>query len=144
VPTIRLDETIRATRERVFDAVADVPSQRAFNPLMKSAHVVTPGPVGVGTRVAVDVDGVGAIELVVVLYERPSHIAFESETPLAAIRHDFFVDATDAGTLLRQMVVFTPHGLARLASPGMGIVMRRRLRAVTRGLRDSIEQVPPA
>src|ERR1022692_4414314 len=64
---------IAAPAEAVFDYVTDVRREQEWNPQLREAEKLTPGPVGVGTRYRVRFGrGVGAATIENTAFDRPA------------------------------------------------------------------------
>ena len=64
---------IGAPAEAVFDYVTDVRREQEWNPQLREAEKLTPGPVGVGTRYRVRFGrGVGAAIIENTAFDRPA------------------------------------------------------------------------
>jgi hypothetical protein len=128
----------------VFDAVADQRNEPRYNPALLETHLLTEGPIGVGTRFrAVHATGGGSMEMTVELTEfnRPWRIASVTTASWVEIRGGVTFDPAAGGaTLMRWSWDVRPKGCAILMTPLAGVIGRRQERACWEGLKRYLEQ----
>lgn len=116
------------TREDVFDFLADPRNEPSYNRLIVSAHKVTPGPIGPGTRFTQQTRTLGrvsdvAIELVD--HQRPEHLSWHiTSSGMDVHGEEQFVDRGDE-TEVHWVWHFTTRGALRLLGPVVGLAGSR-------------------
>lgn len=128
--------------EAVFDVVADQRNEPAYNPNMTAATKVTPGPIGVGTRLTANVMSRGTPRPVTIEYtsfERPHRIASSAVMDGATVNGHIQCDPTPTGTRFSWDWTVTVTGPARIAGPLIGLVGRRRERTIWTALKLYLE-----
>jgi uncharacterized membrane protein len=141
---VQVSGKIRVERpvDVVFDVVADQRNEPAYNPALLSVDVLTPGPVGVGTRFrAVHASRGGSTEMTVELtdVDRPRRIASVTTTSWAEIRGAVTFDPEGDATLMRWSWDVRPKGFARVMTPLIGVMGRREERACWEELKRYLE-----
>jgi uncharacterized protein YndB with AHSA1/START domain len=123
---IQVDKNVRLEQlpEDVFDFLADVRHEPAWNPDVLAVRLTSRGPVGAGTTFDEDVRGSGHVTVQVIDYDRPHHITFAVDGPRLSmtVRYDLAPDAN--GTLVHTSARLQPHGAARLLAPVIVPAMR--------------------
>jgi carbon monoxide dehydrogenase subunit G len=111
--------------EEAFDFIADLRNEPQFNPDASDIVKVTGGPVGLGTVYTENVKPLGAFEVTIDRYERPSLLGFDAKNARADIRVRFHFTPEGDGTRLRAEIEMQPKGALRLAEPLLRPMMRR-------------------
>ena len=132
--------------ETVFDAVADERTEPRYNPGVRDVELLTPEPLGVGTRFraqAVTAGRTAPMTIACTGYDRPHR--FDSTTRMAAMDIDYTLtfeavgDTDRSGTRLRWLFDLHPHGVLRPLRPLLAGLGRRRERRNWTALRDYLE-----
>ncbi len=115
---------IEATPEAVFDYCTDVHREPEWNPKLLEVEKLTEGPIGLGTRFRIRLDGVGWSTTENIAFHRPSYWAATSASRKLDVRIEFEVTPTGRGARLSVRTLLLPHGVLRLAQP----ILRRYMR----------------
>jgi hypothetical protein len=126
----------------VFDFVADERNEPRYNPRMVRAEMLTPEPVGLGSRFRADMrtrprpvvtttENTG--------YDRPRRLASTTRLATMDIRGALTFDPVPGGTRMRWSWDMVPRGLLKLMSPLMARVGARQERAISTGLKRLLE-----
>jgi hypothetical protein len=83
---------IEAQPEAVFDYCTDVLREPEWNPKLLEVEKLTEGPIGLGTRFKIRLDGVGWSTTENIAFERPKYWAATSASRLLDVRIEFEVD----------------------------------------------------
>jgi uncharacterized protein YndB with AHSA1/START domain len=128
--------------EEVFDFVADERNEPRYNPGMVRAELLTPGPVGLGSRfraemrtrprpVVMTTENTG--------YDRPQRLASTTRLSTMDIEGTLTFDPVPAGTRMRWSWEVRPRGLLKLAAPVVARIGARQERAIWTGLKRVLE-----
>jgi diacylglycerol O-acyltransferase / wax synthase len=115
---------IEATPEAVFDYCTDVLREPEWNPKLLEVEKLTEGPIGLGTRFRIRLDGVGWSTTENIAFHRPSFWAATSASRRLDVHIEFEVTTTGGGARLSVRTLLLPHGVLRLAHP----ILRRYMR----------------
>ena len=114
---------IASPPENVFDMLADLRNDRQWNSRVSRAELVSPEPVGLGSRFAV-VNGGTAYDVTITGYDRPSRLVFEaSGQPDLTIACT--LTPTGEDTELESDFDFRPRGALKVLFPLLAPVIRR-------------------
>jgi hypothetical protein len=130
----------------VFDFVADERNEPRHNPGMLRAELLTPGPVGLGSRfraemrtrprpVVMTTENTG--------YDRPRRLASTTRLSTMDIEGTLTFDPVPAGTRMRWSWEVRPRGLLKLAAPVVARIGARQERAIWTGLKRVLERQQP-
>jgi hypothetical protein len=125
----RLSCRVGRDAEDVFDFLADIRNERAWNPRVVRIEKATDGDVGAGTRFESEYKGLGRLDTEIVDYDRPRRLGFRSEGPRMRIAGTFVVSRAGEGTQVDLTAGFQPQGVFRVLAPLMGLVMRQQNKA---------------
>ena len=138
---------IASPLETVFDVVADQTNEPAYNPAMVRSEMVTPGPVGDGSRFHAVARTAGrevpmTIELVD--YGRPHHLGVLTSVDGTIIDGTLDFAPSPAGTRMTwDWDVRTTGGL-KVLSPLVALMGRRQERRIWTALKHRLEARRPA
>jgi Wax ester synthase-like Acyl-CoA acyltransferase domain/Polyketide cyclase / dehydrase and lipid transport len=119
---------IEAPAEKVFDSVVDVRNEPQWNPQMLHAEMLTPEPIGVGTRFRVTFGRrVGEALIEDIGINRPRSWAAVSRSGALDVLSEGLIDETANGSRLVMRMRLRPHGTWRVLTPALGLFMRRAL-----------------
>ena len=119
---------IAAPAETVFDFVVDVRNEPQWNPQMLHAEMLTPEPIGVGTRFRVMFGrGVGQALIEDIQINRPHLWAAVSWSRALDVLTEAEIEKTADGSRLVMRMRLRPHGALRLLTPALGLFMHRAL-----------------
>jgi hypothetical protein len=134
-----LHAVVRRPAEEVFDFLADIRNEVAWNPRVLGIEKSAPGPIGQGTTFDGRYQGLGALRTELVEYERPRRLAFRSHGPRMRIDGAFVLSPADGGTAIDLEAELAPRGVFALIAPVMGPVIRRQNAAAAVRLRQALE-----
>lgn len=117
---------IAASRERVFDYVAERENEREWNPECKSVEKIGEGPIEVGSRWRAQWKGSPVMEVETTEYDRPNHMTNHSAGALE-VTVTYTCGPVDDGTRLDVAFYAQPHGAMRLMFP----LFERRFRKLS-------------
>jgi hypothetical protein len=140
----RIDGEIVINRpvEEVFDLVADERNEPRYNPRMLSSEMLSPGPVGLGSRFrAVMRSRPRRMTMTTQFtgYQRPRRLALRSHLSAMEIHGSLTFDPVPGGTRMRWSWEVEPHGPLKLMSPLVVRVGARQERAIWTGLKRLLE-----
>ena len=136
---------IAAPVETVFDVVADQTNEPTYNPGMVSSEMVTPGPLGEGSRFRAVARSAGrevpmTIELVE--YGRPHHLGVLTSVDGTIIDGTLDFAPCPGGTRMTWDWDVRSTGRLRYAGPVIGYLGRRQEHRIWVGLKRRLESVP--
>jgi hypothetical protein len=136
---------IERPAELVFDTVADSRNEPAYNPSMAEVELLTPPPIGSGTRFRARM-GRRRTEMLVELTEFQRPRLLGSRTTSALMDTDGAITLTPDGeaTVMRWEWRVRPRGRMRWLGPLLGPVGSRMERGVWTGLKRHLEADAPA
>jgi hypothetical protein len=140
---VRIEGEVLVDRpgEEVFDFVADERNEPLYNPRMRHAEKLTPGPVGPGTRFRAEFASPGrpVATSEITLYERPRRLASSTSMSMMDVRGTLSFEEVPGGTRLRWSWQLEPRGFWKLAGPLIARVGRRQEQATWTGLKRFLE-----
>jgi hypothetical protein len=140
----RIDGEIVINRpvEEVFDLVADERNEPRYNPRMVSSELLSPGPVGLGSRFRA-VMGSWPRRMTMTTqftgYQRPRRLALTTHPSAMEIHGSLTFDPVPGGTRMRWSWEVAPRGLLKLMSPLVVRVGARQERSIWTGLKRLLE-----
>lgn len=140
----RIDGEITINRpvDEVFDFVADERNEPRFNPRMRRVELVSPGPVGRGSRFRAEMATMGRATPMTIEftgYDRPRRLASRTRLSTMDIDGELTFDPLPVGTRMRWSWTLRPHGLLRLAGPLVARTGRRQELQIWTGLKRVLE-----
>lgn len=131
---------IRAPIERVFDTAADSRNEPSFNPAMRDSELLTPLPIGLGTRFRAHM-GKARTEMLVELteFDRPSRLGSRTASPMMETSGALTFAADADGTVMGWDWQVRPKGWLRLLGPLVGLLGGRMERRIWTGLKHMLE-----
>jgi carbon monoxide dehydrogenase subunit G len=140
----RIDGEIVINRpvEEVFDFVADERNEPRYNPGMVRAEMLTPEPVGLGSRFRAEMrtrPRPMAMTTEFTGYDRPRRLASTTRLTTMDIQGALTFDPVPGGTRMRWSWDVAPRGLLKLMSPLAVRVGARQERAIWTGLKRLLE-----
>jgi uncharacterized protein YndB with AHSA1/START domain len=132
---------IAAPPERVFDAAADSRHEPSFNPAMTSVELLTPEPIGLGSRFRAHM-GRNDLQMLVELtaFDRPRRLGSVTTSSMMQTSGSLTFTPTDSGTTMSWEWQVTPRGAFRLLTPLVGVMGRRMERGIWTGLKHMVEE----
>ena len=146
MPRITGDIVIERPVAEVFDFVADARNEPAYNRQMLTARMLTPGPVGVGSRfAAVHLGRRRPMELQTQLteFQRPRRLASTTTMARGHISGVLTFEPVGSATRMHWDWNLPLTRPARVASPLVKAIGSRQERACWQGLKDHLESRPP-
>lgn len=126
----------------VFDFVADERNEPRYNPRIRRAEKLSPGPIGRGTRFRAEAVTLGrttGMTIQYATYERPGRVASSIHMPAADIAGTLRFDPVPDGTRMSWSWDVSPRGLYRLLTPVIARVGRRQEQENWGGLKRFLE-----
>ncbi|GAA4375432.1 SRPBCC family protein [Agromyces bauzanensis] len=131
---------IAAPPEQVFDTVADSRNEPSFNTAMSQVELLTPEPIGLGTRFRARMGNAGMDMLVELTeFDRPHRLGSLTTSSIMETSGTLtFTTDTDATLMVWDWQVH-PKGWFRMLGPLVGPVGRRMERKIWTGLKRRLE-----
>jgi hypothetical protein len=126
----------------VFDFVADERNEPRYNPRIRRAEQLTPGPIGTGTRFHAEALSLGrTVEMTIeyTAYERPRHLVSSIHMAAADIVGTLRFHPVSGGTRMGWSWELRLRGMYRLLTPMLVGLGRRQERANWAGLKRFLE-----
>jgi carbon monoxide dehydrogenase subunit G len=135
--------TIERPAAEVFAYLADARNEPSWLPGAERVELVTPEPVGLGTRFEGTYARAGTVSVELVEFEPPRRVTFRARSRI--VDFDDAVELTEEGgrTLLHARMTARPRGPMRLAGPLMARTMRRQFEANWAHLKAALESRGP-
>jgi uncharacterized protein YndB with AHSA1/START domain len=134
--------SIDAPIEMVFDTVADSRNEPSYNPSMNSVELLTPEPIGLGTRFRA-LMGNQKMEMLVEIteYERPHRLGSDTTSSMMNTSGAItFTESADGDqTVMAWDWQVQPKGWLRAIGPLFGPLGRRMERRIWTGLKQKVE-----
>ena len=135
---------IDAAPELVFDTVADSRNEPLFNPQMREVELLTPLPVGAGTRFLARMGkGESEMRVEIVDFDRPHRLHTRTASSLMTTSGTLTFSPFRDGTLMAWDWQVRPKGWLRALGPVFGPIGNRVGRGIWTGLKHHLEQSPP-
>lgn len=131
---------IQAPPERVFDTVADSRLEPSFNPAMTTVDLLTPGPIGLGTRFRARMGNAG-MEMLVELteFDRPRRLGSRTTSSMMETTGTLTCTPDAGATRLSWDWQVRPRGWFRSLGPFVGLLGHRMERQIWTGLKRKLE-----
>ncbi len=131
---------IAAPIEQVFDTVADSRNEPSFNPAMTGVELLTPLPLGEGTRFRARM-GKSGMEMLVELteYDRPHRLGSRTTSSMMGTSGTLTFSEVDGRTVMAWDWQVQPKGWLRALGPLVGMVGARMEREIWNGLKRMLE-----
>ncbi len=132
---------IQAPVERVFDTVADSRSEPSFNPAMTTVELLTPEPIGLGTKFRARMGNAG-MEMLVELtdFDRPRRLGSRTTSSMMETVGTLTCAGEAGGTRLSWNWQVQPKGWFRALTPLVGLLGHRMERKIWTGLKRELER----
>ena len=139
-----LQETLEVDRplDEVFAFVGDFANTKEWDPGIADARMVTDGPIGIGTRYALDVVFNGRtlpMTYVVTEWDPPNRVVLKGEGSTLTAVDDIRFEATPTGTRIRYSADLRLKGLLRFAEPLLKGRFDETGRRAMAGMRRALE-----
>ena len=142
MPRIEGELVIHRPIAEVFDFVADERNEPRYNPRIRRAEKLAPGPIGPGTRFRVGAVTLGrttGMTIEYTAYERPRRLASSIHMPAADIAGTLRFDPFPNGTRMGWSWEMRLRGPYKLLTPIIAGAGRRQERANWAGLKRFLE-----
>src|ERR1051326_6813035 len=135
------DILINRPIDEVFDFVADERNEPKYNPRMTVAEMVTPGPIGVGSKFHCVMTGAGATDVAVEFTEfvRPRRLGSTSHISNMDINGILLLEPQGQSTKLKWLWNIEPRGFLKLLGPMVRRMGERQELAIWTGLKKVME-----
>ena len=131
---------IAAPLERVFDTVADSRNEPTFNTAMTEVELLTPEPVGLGTRFRARMGNAGMDMLVELTeFDRPHRLGSLTTSSMMETSGTLTFTTDADATLMVWDWQVRPKGRFRTLGPLVGPIGRRMERKIWTGLKRRLE-----
>ena len=132
---------IQAPVERVFDTVADSRREPSFNPAMTTVELLTPEPIGLGTKFRARM-GKAGMEMLVELteFDRPRRVGSRTTSSMMETEGTLTCTSEAGGTRLSWNWQVQPKGRFRALTPLVGLLGHRMERKIWTGLKRELER----
>ncbi len=142
-----LQEELEVDRplEAVFDFVGDFANTKDWDPGVADARKVTDGPIGVGTRFAVDVLFNGRklpMTYEVTEWDPPNRVVLKGEGSTVRAVDDIRFDPTPTGTRIHYSADLRLKGVLSLVEPFLKGRFDETGRKAMAGMRSALEALP--
>jgi uncharacterized protein YndB with AHSA1/START domain len=131
---------IAAPQERVFDTAADSRQEPSFNPAMTEVELLTPEPIGLGSRFRARMGKAGTdMQVELISFDRPHRLGSITTSSMMETSGTLtFTPEADATVMTWDWQV-RPKGWFRLLGPLVGPMGRRMERGIWTGLKRKLE-----
>lgn len=140
---IRGQLAINAAPSLVFDTVADSRNEPSFNPEMREVALLTPLPIGAGTRFLAHLGKARTeMQVEVVEFERPHRLLTRTTSSMMTTSGTLTFTPAGDGTLMAWDWQVQPKGWLRALGPLFGPIGSRMERGIWTGLKVQLEHGP--
>jgi uncharacterized protein YndB with AHSA1/START domain len=140
---IRVETVITINRppEEIFDHWADGRLYNHWAPAAteKDVHMVTPEPIGVGSRFRGTFKGTGEVEYEIVEYDRPRQLTMVTHTKMGDLQHTITCERLDGATRVKEVGEGQLKGLFKLLTPLLTSVFKKSFTDNDRALKQYLE-----
>lgn len=134
------DIRIEAPIDRVFDTVADSRNEPSFNPAMTEAELLTPEPIGVGSKFRARMGKAGTDMLIELTeFDRPHRLGSVTTSSMMETSGTLTFAAEAGATVMSWDWQVRPKGLFALTGPLVGLLGPRMERRIWTGLKHQLE-----
>jgi uncharacterized protein YndB with AHSA1/START domain len=140
---IRIKTSIIINRqaEEIFDHWADGRLYNAWTPaaVKKDIRMVTPEPIGVGSRFRGTFKGPGELEYEILEYNRPGRLAMETHAKIGDLRHIITCERLDGATRVTEVGEGQLKGIFKLLEPLFAAIFKKSFADNDRALKQYLE-----
>ena len=140
MPTVTASQTIQAPPPKVFAAIVDLEGFPKWNPSVKQAKALTPGPAQEGSRFEFTVKGFGMMPQELQRFQKDRQVCIAPQGKAFGGGHLFVLTPEGKGaTRVDHELVMEPRGAMRLVGWTMKPMMRKNLRTTMDALARHLE-----
>ena len=139
--TFRNEIDIEASPEAVFDELSDVRHEQRWSDKLTAVELLTPEPIGVGSRVRAKWSGAPVNDLVYRVYHRPHRWVTESRSWMLVVEVELQVEPTATGSRLLSTWRLRPRGPVRLLTPVLKKAFDKDVAENMRSAKAHVEQL---
>ena len=139
--TFRNEIDIEASPEAVFDELSDVRHEQRWSDKLKSVELLTPEPIGVGSRLRAKWSGAPENELVYRAFDRPHRWITESRSWMLVVEVELQVEPSATGSRLLSTWRLQPRGPMRLLTPVLKNAFDKDVAENMRSAKAHVEQL---
>jgi hypothetical protein len=110
----------------VFDFLADIRNETAWNPRVIHIDQVSAGPIGRDTVFRGRYQALGTLETTLTAYERPTRLSFRSAGPRLHLSGTFTLAPDPSGTRITLSADLHPQGVFGVLAPVMNPLVKRQ------------------
>jgi hypothetical protein len=129
---------IHRPKAEVFDFLVDLRNELIWNPDVVSMELLSPEPIGLGSRYLAKWKQSGRIQVECTGFDRPDGWTYLNGGPVA-VTFDVRLTEEDGATRLVSRFDARPRGMFRLIFPFFMMIMRRQERTNMRNLTRALE-----
>ena len=141
MPVLNWAIDIDAAPEVVFDALADQRNEMSWSERIREVEMLTPEPVGVGSRFRARWAGSPANTITYTTYERPNRWTAESRSWMLDLNLSLTVEPNGSGSRFASQWDFALHGPLRLLTPVLVAAFQRDVWKSIQSAKDYVESL---
>jgi carbon monoxide dehydrogenase subunit G len=134
------EETLDQAPDVVFDFLADVENEPAWNPDVISARSTSPGPVGAGATRTGEYKHIGRVDTTITTYDRPRRLEFRATGKQADMTLDFRFAPAGAGTRMTVHGTLSLRGPLRFAEGALRGVVAQQYAERARAIKQALDR----
>lgn len=134
---IENDLEVRGDPSAVFAYLADIRNEPRWNPWGKQVEMLTPEPIGLGSRFRGTYKRVGVVEQELSTYEPDRRLTYASDT-MGGASMSFELAPAGSGTRIHLIAEAHLPSVLRFGEPLMAVMMRRHFQDLVTGLQREL------
>ena len=133
--------TINRPPEEIFDHWADGRLYNQWTPgaVKKDVRMVTPEPIGAGSKFRGTFKGIGELEYEILAYDRPWRLAMVTHVKIGDLYHTITFERIDGATLVVELGEGQLKGIFKLLQPLFTSVFKKSFADNDRALKQYLE-----
>jgi carbon monoxide dehydrogenase subunit G len=131
---IEQSDWINRPPAEVFRVLTDMGVFTKWNQSASSVKVLTPGPIGLGSRMLIAIKGFGDMEFAVTAFDPERKLTVAAQNGRMAVEHTYLLGPENGGTRLNQDADVRLKGLLKIMAPLMNAMATKGARKTTEGL----------
>jgi uncharacterized protein YndB with AHSA1/START domain len=140
---IRVETSIMINRppEEIFDHWADGRLYNDWTPgaVKKDVRMVTPEPIGVGSKFQGTFKGIGELKYEILEYGRPRRLAMVTHVKIGDLHHTITCERLDGGTRVTEVGEGQLKGIFKLLEPLFAAIFKKSFADNDRALKQYLE-----